>query len=111
MKLNDTVILDVTNITGSGEGSLVNTGNEKRNVADGKCRFSLSVTGFAGTSMAVDIVATINGIDQVLGSFASVTGTVVETITLDTVPAIVKVEYTATAVTDFDATVTATRLW
>jgi len=102
-------ILNVVDITASGAGLIVSTGTKGRYTGTPKCRFLLNVTGFAGTSMLVEVKTTINGVDVLVGAFTSVTGVVQESIEIDNCPINVKIVYTAVAVTDFDATVHSVR--
>lgn len=118
MKTKSTLLYTAVDVTTSFDSGVVSTGQSVdaglsskagAHVAGEKCLFTLNVSAFAGTSMAVAIKAVIGGVDTVLGSFTSVTGAVNETITIDVCPADVKIVGTAVTVTDFDATVYSTR--
>jgi len=104
-----TKILDVTDEVTSGEGVLTNTGSEKGQVLGTGARFYLNCTGITGTSMAVDIVATVGGVDYIIGSFTDVASISSEMIELTNVPVMLKVVYTETAVTDWDCVVYCSR--
>ena len=110
---NTQELLNVTAETASGEGLLKSTGSKGPNKSAAvdkftgttSCRFTLNTTAFTGTSMAVDIVTEINGVDVIIASFTDVAAIVQETILVEMCPVNVKVVYTATAVTDWDCTV------
>lgn len=106
-----TTVATITDATGSGEGSKVDTIGSRQHVGE-NARFFLSVTSLTGTAptMDVDITCTIGGVDYVLGSFTQASGATTETITIANCPSGVKAEYTAGGtVTDFDAVVTCAR--
>lgn len=116
MKQITTVLLDILNIVASGEGALISTSITKKSkdlssdiptgeVAEGKARVVINCTGFAGTSMAVDIVAIIDGVDVIIDSFTDLTAIGQETLIIECCPTNLKVVYTATTITDFDAKV------
>lgn len=108
-ELNGTASFD-SGIKATGVGRDAGKDVPGPNVAAPGCRFTVNCTGFTGTSMAVDIVAVIGGVDVVIASFTNVTGVSQETITVADCPSEVKIVGTATAVTDFDATFTSNRL-
>jgi hypothetical protein len=109
-----TELLDLTAETASGEGALIDTTAfpsidknlrpqlGKRAIKSGAALFSISSTAHSGTSMAVDVVAEVDGVDHVVGSFTDVTGTGVETIVIDFCPDLVKIVYVETAIDDWD---------
>ena len=100
-------IADETNLTASGETTVVNTVGA-RNALTAGAEFYLNVTSLTGTSPTADfdIVATVDGIDYILGSFAQATGATNERIAIAECPDVVKVEYTlGGTVTDLDYTV------
>ena len=117
MKQTTTELLNVTGVATSGEGALINTSDiELRGdaqteirtgeVSESKARVMLDCTVLTGTNMAVDIVAVIGGIDTVIASFANVTSALSnETLVIDCCPVELKVVYTETAITAFDAKV------
>jgi len=103
-----TEVLSVTNITATGTGPAVDTLTNP--AATPAAMFFLSCTSLTGTStptIALDVLATVGGIDHIVGSFTDVTAAVVESITIDPCPSTVKIKYTESVgvVTDFDATV------
>ena len=123
MKTQENLLHTELNGTASFDSGLVKTGIRKLpnttpegvrpagdNVATEACRFALSVTGFTGTSMLVEVFAVINGIDHLLVAFTSVTGVTTEIKEVADCPSEVKIVGTAVAITDFDATITSNRL-
>jgi len=113
MRLINTVVATIVNATASGEEVAVDTVGT-RDLQTGDARFHLNVTALTGTAptMDLDITATIDSVDYVVGSFVqSVAGASVQSIVINQCPSVVKIEYTAGGtVTDFDATVTCSRL-
>lgn len=96
--ISQTVVVHASGIeSASGETALTNTlgGLEASGTSD--VRFYLSLTASAvPTTLDVDIVATVGGVDYVLGSFAQLgaVGAGTEVITIANCPANVKAEFT-----------------
>lgn len=121
MKTKNTTLHTVLNGTTSFDSGLVATGlgldpgqpavpANGEHVAREACRFAIDVTGFTGTNMVVTIVDLIGGVEFIIGTFTTITGVTSEVIEVANCPSSVKVKGVATAVTDFDAVVTSSRL-
>lgn len=97
--------------TASGESSLVAT--QSGGFLADDTRFYLSVSAVTGTdpTLDVDIVATIGGVDYVLGSFAQLTTAGAESIEVSACPPSVKAVWTigGTATPTFTFEVHSTR--
>ncbi len=106
------LMLDAVAVTGDTEGAVIDTSVfpsidknlrpslGKSAIKSGGALFSMSCTGtFTGTDMAADVVAEIDGVDHVLGSFTDITGNSVETIVVAFCPDNVKIVLTENSIT------------
>lgn len=93
-------------VNNNGNGPLVDTGPGRPTIP---ARAFLNVSSLVGAGSNVDftIVATVNGVDYVVATFANiVTGGGQETLTIPTCPQFLKVVYTTGGtITDLDATI------
>jgi hypothetical protein len=114
---NIKLLLNVVAEDASGEGPLVSTGSKGPNksrsgdtfTTSPYCRFTINCTAHTGTSMAIDIVAEVGGVDVLVGSFTPLTDVGSETILIESCPVNVKVVYTETSMTDWDCSVFSVR--
>ena len=115
-----TNVLNVSAVTTSGNSGLVDTYPDVRggpilpryNLID-TARFYLNVATLTGTAPTADItiVATLNGIEHIIGTFTQATGTTKEFIDVILCPGVITAKYTlGGTVTDFTATIDTIRI-